>query len=152
MTFRIAGIEDIEKLSEIRKKQLIDEGQKPDVDMDDELRRFFTDKITSGELIEWVAEDESGMIVATAAIMFMDLPPAFTNPTGRKGYVANMYTADEYRGKGLAGKMLEILEQEARARGITKLMLHASRMGRKAYVKSGFTETDTLMEKTVQDL
>ncbi|MBR6473206.1 MAG: GNAT family N-acetyltransferase [Firmicutes bacterium] len=148
MEFRKANIKDIDRLSEIRKRQLMDEGQNPETDMDENLRSFFMEKMKSGELIEWVAE-EDGEIVATAAIIFMDLPPAFTNPTGKKGYIANMYTADEFRGRGLAGRMIELLEKEAKDCGLTKLFLHASEMGKKAYVKSGFIETDVLMEKSL---
>ena len=158
MIFRKADLNDIEQLAEIRKKQIQDEGQKPDTDMDEDLRRFFNDKMSSGELIEWVVETEEGeegpdspvRIIATGAVMFMDYPPAFTNPTGRKGYVCNMYTADEYRGRGIAGALMEKLEDEARRRGLTKLVLHASKMGRIAYAKNGFEETDTVMEKTVK--
>ena len=156
MKFRRADLNDIDILAEIRKKQIQDEGQKPDTDMDEDLRRFFNEKMSSGELVEWVAEAEdgdgsehAGQIIATAAVMFMDYPPAFTNPTGRKGYVCNMYTADEYRGRGIAGALMEKLEDEARRRGLTKLVLHASKMGRIAYAKSGFEETDVVMEKTV---
>lgn len=148
MDFRKAEMKDIEQLAAIRKKQLQDEGQNPDTDMDENLLGFFREKMASGELIQWVAED-CGAIIATGAIIFMDFPPAFTNPTGRKGYVANMYTADEYRGQGIAAVLMKKLEQEARDRGITKLVLHASTMGRKAYVKSGFQETDVVMEKDV---
>ena len=102
----------------------------------------------SGELIEWVAEDE-GRIIATAAIVFMDFPPSFNNKTGRTGYVGNVYTADAYRGKGIAGQLLEKLEEEARARGITRLLLHASEVGRKAYLKSGYYDVDYEMEKDI---
>lgn len=149
MKCRKATLEDIAQLAEIRKIQLQDEGQKPDVNMDQDLHRFFEEKMRSGEMIEWVAEDEAGKIVATAAIIFMDYPPAFTNPTGRKGFVANMYTADEYRRQGVAAQLMQKLEQEAKSRGLTKLVLHASVMGRKAYAKIGFKETDLVMEKDV---
>ena len=151
MKLRKAEINDIERLADIRKIQLQDEGQKPDTDMDEHLRRFFTEKMSSGELVEWVAEDDNDKIIATAAVIFMDYPPAFTNPTGKKGYVANMYTADEYRGQGIAGTLMQKLEREARDRGITKLMLHASVMGRKAYAKAGYHETDVVMEKDISD-
>lgn len=117
--------------------------------MDNELHQFFLDKMSSGDLIEWVAEDDDGSIIATSAIIFMDFPPSFTNPSGKRGYVANMYTSDEYRGQGIAGQLLERLEKEARERGVEMLFLHASELGRKAYVKSGFTETDTFMEKLI---
>ena len=149
MKLRKANLEDIAVISEIRKKQLQDEGQKPSVNMDNELHQFFLDKMSSGDLIEWVAEDDDGSIIATSAIIFMDFPPSFTNPSGKRGYVANMYTSDEYRGQGIAGQLLERLEKEARERGVEMLFLHASELGRKAYVKSGFTETDTFMEKLI---
>ena len=160
MRFRRADLSDIDRLAEIRKKQLQDEGMKPDTDMDAELRAYFHEMMSKGELIEWVAETEesdtingkpvdAGRIIATAAIVFMTFPPAFTNPTGRKGYVANVYTADEYRGQGLARKLMQKLEQEALERGITVLVLHASKMGRKVYAKQGYEVTDTVMEKHI---
>ena len=149
MKLRKATINDIEVISEIRKKQLQDEGQKPSVNMDNELHQFFLDKMSSGDLIEWVAEDDDGSIIATSAIIFMDFPPSFNNPSGKRGYVANMYTANEYRGRGIAGKLIEKLEEEARERGVEMLFLHASELGRKAYVRSGFAETDTFMEKMI---
>ena len=151
MIFRKADLNDIDKLAEIRKKQIQDEGQKPDTDIDEDLRRFFREKMGSGELIEWVAETEDG-IIATAAVLFMDYPPAFTNPTGRKGYVCNMYTADDYRGRGIAGELMAKLEDEVRGRGLTTLVLHASVMGRKAYAKNGYHETDIVMEKHISKL
>ena len=146
--FRKATINDIVQISELRKKQLQDEGQKSSINMDEELHQFFKDKMSSGDLIEWIAEDSNG-IIATSAIIFMDFPPSFTNPTGKRGYIANMYTSDEYRGQGIAGQLLEYLEKEAQARGVEMLFLHASEMGRRAYVKSGFSETDTFMEKLI---
>lgn len=148
MIFRRAEIRDAEELAEIRKKQLMDEGQKPDVNMDKELLGYFREKMESGELVQWIAE-EDGKTAATGAIIFMVYPPSFTNPSGRKGYIANMYTADEYRGRGLAGRIIELLEEEARERGITSLILFASAVGRKAYLKSGFHDDDFLMEKFI---
>jgi len=148
MIFRTASLEDIHEISEIRKKQIQDEGQTPDIDIDEDLRRYFEKYMKSGELIEWVAE-EDGRIIATAAIMFMDFPPSFRNKTGRTGYVGNVYTADEYRGRGIAGQLLDKLEQEARKRGITMLLLHASEAGRRAYLKSGYEDIDYEMEKRI---
>ena len=148
MIFRTAELKDIAEISEIRKKQIQDEGQTPDIDIDEDLRRYFEKYMKSGELIEWVAE-EDGRIIATAAIMFMDFPPSFRNKTGRTGYVGNVYTADEYRGRGIAGQLLDKLEQEARKRGITMLLLHASEAGRRAYLKSGYEDIDYEMEKRI---
>ena len=60
-----------------------------------------------------------------------------------------MYTIHEYRGQGIAGKLLEKLEEEAKTRGITRLVLHASEIGKKAYVKNEFKETETVMQKDI---
>lgn len=150
MIFRTATIEDIREISELRKKQIQDEGQKPTIDIDEDLYRYFEKYMRSGELIEWIAEDE-GKIIATTAIVFMDFPPSFTNKTGRTGYVANVYTADEYRGRGIAGQLLDKVEEEAKKRGITKLLLHASELGRKAYIKSGYEDVDIEMEKIISE-
>ena len=156
MLFRRAELSDIKEISEIRKKQIQDEGQTPDIDIDEDLHRYFEKYMGSGELIEWVAEEDAkegsgqkGRIIATAAVVFMDFPPSFTNKTGRTGYVANVYTAPEYRGQGIVGQLLEKVEAEAKARGITKMMLNASAMGRKAYLKSGYFDVDFEMEKLI---
>ena len=156
MKFRRAELSDIKEISELRKLQIQDEGQSPDIDIDEDLHRYFEKYMGSGELIEWVAvEDDDdgsgdGRIIATAAIIFADYPPSFTNKTGRTGYVANVYTAPEYRGKGIAGQLLDKVEEEAKARGITKMILHASEAGRKAYLKSGYFDVDYEMEKIIQ--
>ena len=77
MEFRKADMGDIEVLAQIRKKQLIDEGQDPDIDIDEKLNHFFERQMKEEKMIEWVAiEDEK--IVGTAAIIFLDFPPSFS--------------------------------------------------------------------------
>ena len=145
---RKATIDDIDELIRLRKRQLQDEGQKPDTDMDKSLYQYFYRKMTGGELIEYIAEAE-GRIIASAAVIFMEYPPSFVNPAGMTGYVANVYTEDSFRGQGIAGRLLEKVEQEAKKRGITRVLLHASKMGVKAYKKAGYEEIDTVMEKDI---
>ena len=147
MTFRKADIGDIEQLIRIRKIQLQAEGQKPDVNIDEDLRRVYNEKMRTDDLIEWVAEDENGEVIATAAVLFMDFLPAFNNPAGKRGYVTNVYTMDAYRRKGIAGKLMQELEDEALKHGVAHLVLHASEMGRKVYGKYGYLETHSVMEK-----
>ena len=149
MVFRRAVMDDTEQLITLRCFQLQDEGQKPDVNIEHEFCRYFKEKMESWELVEWIAEDDDRRIIATAAVAFMDFPPTFTNPSGKKGYITNMYTADKYRGHGIAGSLLRKLEQEARERGVSNLVLHASEMGRKAYLKSGYSERPVVMEKKI---
>ncbi len=145
MNYRKAELGDIPALMELRKKQLIDEGISPDQDIDGELFSFFTDKMKDESLVEWVAEEDE-KIVATAAVVFYAFPPSYTNKKGVKGYITNMYTAPDFRGRGIAGSLLDRLAREAGSRDVKKLLLSASKMGRPVYLKYGFQETGEWME------
>ena len=145
LKYRRAVREDIPSLMEIRKRQLLDEGQVPDTKIDNELLNYFTRQFDHGNLIEWIGE-EDGEIKAAAAIAFLEFPPAFSNPSGVKGYITNMYTAPDFRGKGIAAGMLDRLVNEARMRGVSTILLAASRMGAPVYSKYGFQRADEWME------
>ena len=145
MNYRLGTRADIPVMAQIRKQQLIDEGISPDISIDEELLRYFDAKLSDGSLVEWLVEDE-GEVVATAAILFLDFPPTYTNRSGIRGYITNMYTAPSYRGKGVATSMLEKLIDEARSRSVNKIFLSASTLGKPVYKKFGFIEKDQWME------
>ncbi len=145
MIYRLARMDEIPLLAELRKRQLVDEGSAPDMEIDMELDAFFRTAMADGSLVEWVAE-EDGQVVATAAILFFAFPPSYTNKSGKKGYITNMYTAPACRGQGIATKLLGRLAEEARSAGVTKLWLGASHMGRPVYERFGFRQGDHWME------
>ncbi|MCM3363252.1 MULTISPECIES: GNAT family N-acetyltransferase [Bacillaceae] len=147
MKYRKATVDDINLLVEMRKIQLVDEGIKADKDIDNELKTFFQKKLAEGTLIQWVVEvEEQNEIIATGAIVIYDFPPSYTNKSGKKAYVTNMYTKNDYRGKGIATSLLTKLVDEAKNLNITKMWLGASKLGRPVYKKFGFKETDEWME------
>lgn len=57
-----------------------------------------------------------------------------------------MYTAPEYRRKGIAYKTLDMLVKDAKSRGITAISLEATAMGRPLYEKYGFVKMNDEME------
>ena len=132
-------------MEEILKRQLIDEGQSANIEIDDEIKEYFEMHFSDNSLVEWLAE-EGDSIVATGAIVFIDFPPAFTNRRGVKGYITNMYTAPSHRGKGLAAVLLNKLVDEAKSRSVNIILLAASKMGKPVYKRFGFTEADEWME------
>lgn len=148
MNYRIAKRQDIPIMISLRKKQLIDEGIKPEIDIDKQLQQYFEEKLSDGSLVEWLLEDGE-TVVATAAIAFIELPPTYTNQSGIRGYITNMYTAPELRGKGIASQMLEKLMEEAEKRSVHKIFLYASKLGKAVYEKYGFTESGGWMEMTL---
>ena len=58
----------------------------------------------------------------------------------------NMYTAPDYRRKGIAFKTLDLLIQDAKERGVTAISLEATDMGRPLYEKYGFVKMNDEME------
>ena len=145
MEYRHAELRDIEALCRIRKQQLTEEGNTADCNIDKELKEFFQSQIQEKTLTEWIAE-EDGMIAATAAVQFLRMPPTFRNPSGIRGYVTNMYTAPQYRRRGIASRLLELVKKEAEKRGVHQLLLHASRDGRFLYEARGFQKLEDWME------
>lgn len=150
MIVRKATVEDAALLSEVRKLQLIDEGIAPNCDIDAELDVFFKKWLVSKDFLQLIAE-ENGKLLSTAAIVYYDLPPSFTNKIGVRGYVTNVYTAPEHRRKGLSKMLLEKLLENARSRGIKKIWLGASKLGRPLYEKLGFIQQESYMELTLKD-
>lgn len=149
--YRKANIEDIPLLKELRKKQLLDEGIEANQNIDQDLEQFFQKHLLSESLIQMlVVEQEHGKIIATGAIVIYEFPPTYTNSSGRKAYVTNMYTEEAFRGKGIATNLLKKLVEEARERDIKKMWLGASKLGRPVYKKFGFKETDEWMELEIE--
>ncbi len=145
LLYRKANVADVEKLVELRKTQLIDEGLTPDKNIDTELVAFFTKHLQEESLVEWLIEDDA-KIVATGGIQFYEFPPSFTNVSGIRGYVSHMYTAPDYRRQGLAHSLLDRVVHEAKLHGVSQLFLYASEQGKPVYLKYGFIEKNEWME------
>ena len=148
MQKRLAVLDDIPVLIELRKQQLIDEGLPPnaniDMNIDKKLADYFISAIADGSFISWIMEN-NGEIIATSGVCFYSLPPNFSNPTGKTAYITNMYTRPEYRRTGIASELLDMVIGEAKDKGYKVIRLHASEYGKSIYKKAGFNESDGYM-------
>lgn len=90
--------------------------------------------------------DTEMKIVGTGGVSFFQVMPTYHNPTGKKAYIMNMYTHPDYRRRGIAFRMLDILVGEIKKRGIKSISLEATEMGRTLYIKYGFTAMLNEME------
>ena len=75
-------------------------------------------------------------LAGTGAVSYFQVMPTVHNPTGRKAYLMNLYTAPQYRRQGIA----------TRRRGVTAISLEATAMGRPLYEKFGFVPMEHEME------
>ena len=147
MRKRLADRGDIPTLVVLRKQQLIDEGLPPNslqMDIARELTDYFTSAISDGSFISWIM-DNDGEIIATSGVCFYALPPNYSNPSGRTAYVTNMYTKPEYRRRGIAAELLDMVIGEAKTRGYRVIRLHTSEQGKSIYKKAGFADSDGYM-------
>jgi len=144
MEFRKANVHDVDELVVLRKRQLLDEGGIEGQSIDGELREYFSKNIANGSFIAWLAV-ENNAIIATSGLCFYELPPNFSNPSGKVAYITNMYTKNEFRRKGIASKLLEKTINEARLFNRKLFRLHASSDGRNMYLKYGFVDSEGYM-------
>ena len=84
--------------------------------------------------LAWLGNNPVGI----GGMAFRLNPGSFKNPTGRTGYIMNMYTIPDYRKQGICNKLLELLMDAGRAEGINAFELHASKDGGPIYIKQGF--------------
>lgn len=145
MEYRLATTDDMELLIDFRKRLLVEEGQIVSSNIDEQLRSFFEKQLNSDQFVQWIIEEEKGAI-ATGGIQFISFPPSYYNPTGIRGYILNMYTAPESRGRGLAKQLVERLLADATERNVHHIFLISSPMGKPLYKKIGFKENDIYME------
>ncbi|MDO4272887.1 MAG: GNAT family N-acetyltransferase [Eubacteriales bacterium] len=149
LIFYKAGIDDIDLLTEVRVEVLraannLDEN----VDMEDVRKasyEYYKNCFEQDTHVAYLVKD-NGKIAGSGGISFYQVMPTYHNKTGRKAYVMNMFTAPSYRRKGIAMKVLDLLVQEAHARGIHAVSLEATSMGRPLYIKYGFVQMKDEME------
>ena len=82
-----------------------------------------------------------GIIAGAALIQFKEALPIPLTVQAVRGYLFNVYTEPEFRGRGLARRMTETLLLEARNRGVGIVELHASKDAEKLYRAMGFEPT-----------
>lgn len=146
-TIRRAGNEDIEAVIRLRLAflQNVQPGAGPISPAHAEAtRRYIEDKLPTGELLVWFAE-EDGQILGTSGLVFFHRPPTLVNLSSVHGYVLNMYTAPAHRRRGVATALLEETIAYVKTTEARRVYLHASEMGRPVYARLGFEATDDEM-------
>lgn len=93
---------------------------------------------------------ENGEPVACASLCYLSMMPTFSHPTGKRAHLMNVYVKKDFRRKGLAKKMLELLIEEAKSRKVTEISLDATEKGRPLYESMGFCCNASAMTMNLQ--
>lgn len=147
--YKKAAMEDIDELVRTR-IIVLRAANKLSVEVDmsvveQESYKYYKWAIDSGEHIAYLVYDNKKFIGA-GGVSFYRVMPTYHNPTGKKAYIMNMYTALEYRRQGIALHTLDLLVKDAREQGVSKIALEATDMGRPLYERYGFITMEDEME------
>ena len=150
--YKRATMEDIEELVRTRIIVLRAANKlSDDEDMsvvEEESYAYYGRALETGEHIAYFVYD-NGKFIGAGGVSFYQVMPTYHNPTGKKAYIMNMYTASEYRRRGIAFHTLYLLVKDARKQGISQITLEATEMGRPLYERYGFVKMEYEMELKV---
>ena len=149
LLYRRAGSHDRELLTRLRLEVLrAANGLEEDVDLSRtelESRLYYETCFPEDSHAAWLVFDGEE-VVGTGAVSFYQVMPTYHNPSGKKAYIMNMYTRPDYRRRGIAHRVLELLTAEAEMRQIDAVTLEATAAGRPLYEAFGFTAMRDEME------
>jgi GNAT superfamily N-acetyltransferase len=143
--YRITTKDDIELLMESRLTMLKEVNNLPDdYEYPQEFIDCSRDYFLNGDQTTVLALD-GDKIAGCASISHITIMPTFSHPTGKRAHLMNVYSDPDYRGQGIAKKMVTMLIDEAWNRGATEISLDATKMGRPLYEKLGFYNSTEAM-------
>ena len=141
LVYQKATLAELDQLVETRcmvlraANQLPEDTPLPEVER--QSRAYYEKALAEGTHTAYLVWDGK-TLAGTGAVSYFQVMPTVHNPTGRKAYIMNMYTAPQYRRQGIAGRTLELLVEDAHHRSVTAISLEATAMGRPLYEHFGF--------------
>lgn len=138
ITFRLATKEDLSlflssRFEMMRVVNRLPEGHCFGRDMEEKTKEAF---FSVDHDTVFAMDDD--VVVGCATACYHTIMPTRANPSGKRAYVLNVHTKESYRGRGIATKLMTMLLEECRRRGVTEVTLDASVMGKPIYEKLGF--------------
>ena len=142
MIFEKADQDDINELVDLRMEYLsedYDEVSQEKLDtISGNLPPFFREHLNKSVIV-FVCRDEA--MIAGCCFLYISEPPS--NPSfvnGRIGIVLNVYTRPQYRRKGIARKLLEMLLAESEKLDLDYVELKSTDEGYNLYLSLGFED------------
>jgi GNAT superfamily N-acetyltransferase len=148
INIRLAKTDDIEAMMSSRQEMLKVVNDLPaDYVYSEEMVRESRDYFLHGDHMTVLALDGDA-VIGCASMSFIRIMPTFAHPTGKRAHLMNVYTRSEYRRRGIARQMVELLIDEAWKAGATEISLDATASGRPLYESMGFKNSTECMVLT----
>ncbi len=141
ITYHKATLEDIQTLIDYRVKFINDFSGEQPADLIEKLnlefKKYLEEALLNDKYIVYIAK-QNKLIAGIGGMVIREQPGNIKNPSGRWGYFMNMYTAPEFRRKGICSGILNKLLAYGSKMGITAFELHATKEGEFVYKQNGF--------------
>lgn len=108
-------------------------------------RQYYRRHIPDGSHVALIAtiDDED---VGCGALCLNEELPSPDNPSGRCGYLMNIYVRKPFRNNGIAHQIVKKLLEIAREKECGKIYLETTEEGRPLYRSLGFSEMEGMMK------
>ncbi|HLF70354.1 MAG TPA: bifunctional GNAT family N-acetyltransferase/GrpB family protein [Actinomycetota bacterium] len=154
---RFARLGDADELARLRwafhYEDIEDVGApgRPTIGWLDDFRDLLTQALVSGRFHIWVVESD-GSIVSNLWLEIVEKVPRPDDARGTWGYVTNVYTVPEHRGRGIGTSMMRSVIGWAKLRRLELLVVWPSVDSMEFYGRMGFASNPRLLELNLQDI
>lgn len=112
---------------------------------------YLREALPRGEYLAWVAEDQDAprAVIGGAGVQLRPILPRPIEGSddlelGPEAIVLNVYVEPDWRRRGVGDSLMRALLDALAARGIRRVVLHASADGRRLYERLGFLPTNEM--------
>jgi GNAT superfamily N-acetyltransferase len=140
---RLATVADLSTLVRHRRAMFAEMGEKDERDMarhDRVYRQWARVRLRRGELVGFVAE-VNGKTAGSGCVWLQERQPRPGLDHPCVPYLLSMFTEPDFRGCGIATRIVKAAHDWCRKHGHGNISLHASKMGRSIYKKLGYART-----------
>jgi len=147
-TIRLATVEDVPIIVHHRRAMFTDMGHTDPAGLDamcESFAPYLVRAIAEGTYRGWLAQTGDGRVVAGGGLIVHEWPSRPVIPAKPcRAYILNLYTKPEYRGRGIARRIVTEIIEWCRTQGLSSVSLHASTAGRHLYETMGFEPTNEM--------
>lgn len=120
-------------------------GERPSDELMAENERYYKRHLEDDTHLPFIVM-EDGEEAGCGSLCLTEELPSPDNPSGRCGYLMNIYIREKFREKGLGHAIVSRLVEEAKSRKCNKIYLETTAEARSVYESLGFHDLPDMMK------